>query len=122
MWAQRDAHEGRGNPGRKTKESPEECAAYVLGAAQWILIFGQSLFQQVQYPGDLTSDDLRCSAPGPLYQGKAHLSLHRWHFCRKGYAAVSCEKHEVKGIVFECRLVAAKAVQLMDCLEQCMAF
>ena len=122
MWAQRDAHEGRGNPGRKTKESPEECAAYVLGAAQWILMYGHSLFQHVQYPGDVSSDDLRCSAPGPLYDGKAHLSLHRWHIWRDGYATVAYEEHEVEGIFFECRIVAAKAVRLMDCLEQCMTF
>lgn len=76
------------------------------------MTYGQFFSLKVQYPEKLTSDDLRCFAPGPLYLGKAHLSLDRWRFWRNGYDAVAGERHEVKGIVRECRLVAAKAVQL----------
>ena len=120
--AQRDAHEGRTPDGHKRENLPDEDAVYILGAAQWILNHGQSLFKQVLYSRDVSSEDLRLWSPGPLYDGKANLTLHRWHFWRDGYAATACEDHEVKGIALECRIVAAKAVRLMDCLEQCMTF
>lgn len=62
-------------------------------------------------------------APGPLYGGKAHLTLNRWHFWRDGYRAVaSCGKEKEKGYSQECKSVAAKAAALMDALEENMTF
>lgn len=116
IWAQRDAHEDR----REEKGVIRD--AYVLAAAQWILWYGQSLFKQVLFPGD-APDDLRPWTPGPLYHGKASLSLHRWHFWRDGFNAVASGQ-EKGGEAFgqECTSVAAKAVEIMDSLERNMTF
>lgn len=120
IWAQRGAHEGR-NPSIDTPGVPHDI--YVLAAAQWILWYGQSLFKQVLFPGEVSSDDLRKWSPGPLYDGKAHLTLHRWHFWRDGYNAVAfSEKEKEKGYSQECKNVAAKAAAMMDALEKNMMF
>ena len=117
IWAQREAHETR----REGQGSFHD--VYVSAAAQWILLYGQSFFKQVLFPGDVSSDDLRLWNPGPLYDGKAYLSLQRWHFWRDGFNAVaSDEKEEEKGFGQECKMVAAKAAEMMDSLEKNMTF
>ncbi|KAI9826650.1 MAG: hypothetical protein M1832_006246 [Thelocarpon impressellum] len=119
-WAIRahsEAHEGgaQGQDGMR--------ATYVLAAAQWILWYGQSLFKQVLFSGDVTSDDLRAWTPGPLYHGAAHLTLQRWHFWKDGFRAAAAEgNEEEKGLGQECSTVAAKAAELMESLEESMAF
>ena len=59
--------------------------------------------------------------PGPLYDGKTFLSFQRWHFWRDNINAVaSGEKGEEKGFGQECKIVAAKAAEMMDSLEKKM--
>ena len=117
IWALRDAHE------EPHKEQGSIRDAFVLGAAQYILWYGQSLFKQLLFPGDASADDLRCWSPGPLYDGKKCLSLHRWHFWRDSFKAVaSQEKEEKNQFSQECKMVAAKAAAMMDSLEKNMTF
>ena len=118
IWAQRDAHEGL--PAYTENEKiPKEI--YVLAGAQWIFWYGQSFFKQVQFPGEVSSSDLQAWTPGPLYDGKAHLTLDRWHFWRDGYKSVAIGDKE-DGYSQECKIVAAKAAALMDSLERNMTF
>lgn len=75
----------------------------MMAAAQWILWYGQILFNQVLFPGDVSSEDLQHWTSGPLYYGKNGLDLQRWHFWRDGFNAVALsssrgEKGEVKGV------------------------
>ena len=116
VWAQRDAHEGR-----RSHEHPEGVAdgIYVLAAAQWIIWYGQSLFKQLLYPGEVSSDDLRNSSPGPKYSGKPNLTLHRWHYWKGEYNAVASSGARVgKEYSQECRDVSARVVAIMDALEK----
>ena len=64
IWALCDAHEDI----REEQGSIRD--AYVLGAAQWIIWYGQSLFKQILFSEDVSTDDLRSWSPGPLYDGK----------------------------------------------------
>ena len=121
IWAQRDAHEGDARIPKK--ESGIIRGAYVMAAAQWIFWYGQSLFKQVLYPGDISGTELQHWMPGPLYDGKASLSLHRWHFWRDRFEAVASEatdKKRGKGVSQECKTMAMRAAKLMDALEQSM--
>ena len=62
-------------------------------------------------------------SPGPLYDGKAHLTLDRWHFWKNVYRAVAAGGGEEKERYSkERRNVAAKAAALMDALEMSMTF
>lgn len=120
IWAQRSAHEGR-TPSNDRRGVPNDI--YVLAAAQWIIWGGQTFFKQLLSPPDVSSEDLRNWTPGPLYNGKAHFSLHRWHFWRDGYYAVaSSGKEDEKGYSQECKDVAARAAAIMDALEKNMTF
>jgi Protein of unknown function (DUF3632) len=122
IWAHRDAHEGRAP---HEDEEGTLGGIYVLAAAQWILWYGQRFFKHLLFPGEVSPDDLRMWSPGPLYHGKAHLTLDRWHFWRDGYKAVASsgkEGDEEKGYSQECKDVAAKAAAMMDALEKNMTF
>ena len=118
IWAQRAAHE----------EDPEENEhraiihdSNVLGAAQHILWAGQGFFKQVLYPGDVSSDDLKCWTPGRRYKGNAALSLDRWHFWKDGFNAVAIrENREESKFGQECKTAALKAANMMDALEKSM--
>jgi hypothetical protein len=90
----------------------------VLAAAQHILWNGQSLFKQVMYPGDVSSDDMRCWNPGPLYNGEPLLSLDRWNFWKGSFKTAA----EDSSLGDECRSVARKAANMMDFLGQGMMF
>ncbi|KAI9762428.1 MAG: hypothetical protein M4579_000404 [Chaenotheca gracillima] len=115
IWAQRDAHEER----RDKQDIVRD--AYVSAAAQWIFWYGQSLFKQVLFA--VPESDLRLWSPGDLYDGKADLSLDRWHFWRDGYKAVaSGQRGEEQGFGQECQDLAARAADIMDCLENNMTF
>jgi len=125
IWALREAHETTceetGRDGRIVRDT------LVLSAAQWILWYGQSLFKQVLLSGDTGDDeeDLQISRPGPLYSGRAGLSLDRWHFWRDGFnSAVARAGDEEKnnGYGQECVEVAARAAEMMDLLEIGMTF
>lgn len=117
IWAMRDAHED------PREEQVNIRDAYILGAAQWIIWYGQSLFKQILFSEEVSTDDLRGWRPGSLYDGKKFLSLHRWHFWRDSFKAVaSQEKEEEKQYGQECKMVAAKAADMMDSLEKNMTF
>ncbi len=116
IWAQRDAHETRQEDQGSIRD------AYILAAAQWILWYGQSFFKQIIFREDVSTDTLRMWSPGPLYDGKSFLSLHRWHFWRDSFNAVASEEKGEKEFGQECKTVAGKAAALMDSLEKNMTF
>jgi hypothetical protein len=74
-------------------------------------------FKQILYPGDIR-DDLRPWSAGPLYDGKPLLTLHRWHFWKDGFKAIEGEDERSD----ECKRVAAKAADLMACIEKNLTF
>jgi Protein of unknown function (DUF3632) len=120
-WAQREAHEDTHPEGQKGGIRD----AIVMEAAQWILCYGQSLFNQVLFPGDISSEELQHWTTGPLYHGKNGLDPQRWHFWRDGFNAVASsssrgEKGEVWGE--DCRSVVKKAADMMEALERDMTF
>lgn len=120
IWAQREAHEGR-TPYAGNDRIPSDI--YILAAAQWILLYGPSFFKHILFQGEVSSENLRHWTPGPLYKGKAHLTLHRWHFWRDAYNTVaSSETEKGKGYSQECKDVAAKAAAMMDALENNMTY
>lgn len=94
---------------------------YVLAAAQWILLYGQSLFKQVRFAGEVSGEDLRRWSPGPKYKGGAELTLRRWRFWRDRYKAIaSSSEEDEQRYGEECKNVATKAAALMDALEKNM--
>ena len=66
----------------------------------------------------------RMWSPGPLYSGTSALSLRRWQFWKESFKTVALAgKNEEKGgYGQECRIVAAKAADIMDSLEKNMTF
>ncbi len=95
-----------------------------MGAAQWILWFGQSLFKRVLFPGEAEIEDLTHSwGPGQLYQGQGGLSIDRWRFWKKGFASVAAGVGgEKEWFGAECVRVSAKAAEIMELLEESMTF
>lgn len=86
----REAHEG----GYKDTDKDDRVIRdpLLLSAAQWILWYEQSLFKQLLSLSEADdSDDLEKFWPGPLYLGKAGLSLDRCRFWRNGFDAVAHE-------------------------------
>ena len=118
IWALREAHE------EHHEEEGNLRGIYVLSGAQWILWYGQSFFEHVIYPGEISDDDLRCWTPGPLYNGTKILSLHRWQFWKQNFRNISSGGQDEKkgGYSQECRSVSAKAAKIMDALEKNMTF
>ncbi|KAL8831639.1 MAG: hypothetical protein Q9191_000753 [Dirinaria sp. TL-2023a] len=110
--AMREAHE------ESLEAKADVRDALVMAAAQWIFWYGQSLFKQVICPGDVSEIDLRQWRPGPLYDGKAELSLRRWHFWKDSFNNIDFAGSE-KALGFgpECKDVAVKAAQLMESRE-----
>jgi hypothetical protein len=116
IWAMRDAFEYNPDDEKYPFEGIQD--QKVLAAAQHILWNGQSLFKQVMYPGDVSSDDMQSWEPEPLYDGKPLLSLDRWRFWSRGFQAAAGNS----ALGDECRSVARKAANTMDSLEQSMMF
>ncbi|KAI9749597.1 MAG: 1,3-beta-glucanosyltransferase gas1 [Chaenotheca gracillima] len=117
IWAQREAHEGVSTRPNGSRD------VVLLAAAQWILLYGQTLFKQIVFTGDISPREVQFWKPGPLYDGQADLSLQRWYFWRDGFkSAASGEKEQNKGLGQECKSVAAKAADMMDSLERNMTF
>lgn len=130
IWAMRDAHE-------QDPSQPDKAAlrnTKMLSATQWIIWYGQRLFQQLLYPGDVTETLLRMWRTGPGYTGKGGLNLDRWHFWRDGFnsvassATTSEESRTDKDAKVEpdytdeCRRLARRATTLMDTIEASMTF
>lgn len=96
--------------------------SHVRAAAQWILWYGQSLFQLAITGTDPTyNGHERAWHPGPLYHGTNQLSLDRWHFWRDGYRAVASVAEE-KGFSRECMDLATRAATFMDAIETVSTF
>lgn len=95
-----------------------------MGAAQWILWFGQSLFKQVLFPWEVDPNRIDKSLrPGQLYHGEGGLSLDRWHFWRDGFVSVRLGAGEGKeGYGEECVRVSGKAAEIMEALKESMTF
>ena len=71
----------------------------------------------------MSEDDLQASKPGPLYPGKAGLSLDRWHFWHEGFKAVAREGDGGKNAYGEeCVKVAVRAANIMGVLQENMTF
>lgn len=87
--------------------------AYVLAAAQYLLLKGQDLIQQIVYPGDISALDKQHWEPGPRYSGSADMDVRRWHYWRNGFA-VEAQKGTASD---EVKAVADKTTKLMDMLE-----
>lgn len=93
--------------------------------------YGQSLFEQVLFPGDVSEEDLQHWTPGSLYRGGNGLDVRRWRFWRDGFEAVaslpllsnlSGKGEEKGGFGEECRSVAKRAAGMMEALERGMSF
>ena len=125
MWALRDgleeSHEKENDRGIRD--------AYVMAAAQYILCYGQSFFRSLLLEGSNRSgpNEVKAWSPGPLYSGKAALSIDRWRFWRdrfKVYASLAQEpdRSRIGPCSEECQCLAQKAAEMMDILERCLSF
>ncbi len=114
IWAHRDALEGGSTAVGVVKE------ALIMGAAQYILHSGQTLFKYMLVTCELLASQDKSWEPGPLYKGKPAFSLHRWRFWRDAYEAVSkTDNISEKGRHNqECRDIAGRAAKLMESLEE----
>lgn len=72
----------------------------------------------------MTPEDLRPWTPGPLYDGKAYLTLERWHFWKDSFKAAANQLGGEKesDLNQECKDVSKKAVGIMEVLERNMTF
>jgi hypothetical protein len=116
IWAMRAALEEDLANEEKTVRS-----AYMLGAAQWLLWNGQTLFKLItdsDLHNNTTSDDLQLWKPGPLYRGKGIFDLERWKFWKYRFAQVIKECD----VTDECKEVTGNVVDLMDSIERSMLF
>ena len=96
---------------------------YISGAAQWILWYGQRLFQSLMFPGEVTADQLKSWQPGPLYKGQSGLSIHRWRFWQSEFLGVASGSDKGEKVHSEeCRNLALRAADIMGVLERSMSF
>lgn len=107
-------------------KSPEFPNAYVMAAAQWILIYGEVLFELLHSPP--TEVEKRMCPPRHksgilarlLSKGqKRLLTLQRWHNWRDGFWAVAAGERDNKDVTYvkECKDLAASAAERMQELE-----
>lgn len=116
IWAMRDAlEEDWASKGRIVR------SAFLLGAAQWILWNGQSLFTHITHSAlqrNPTSPNLQLWMPGTLYHGQAIFALERWQFWKYRFGQVIKELD----VTDECKQVTWRAISLMDSFEKTMLF
>lgn len=113
IWAMRFALETD-----LSSKDKEVRSTFVLGAAQWILWYGQSLFKLTSQP-DLfegASNEWKGWEPGPLYHGKASLFLDRWQFWKRRFGDI------INGgdVTEECREVNRRVIDLIETFERTM--
>jgi hypothetical protein len=107
----------------RSHEAKEVRSSWILGAAQWILWNGQSIFNLILEPAlyDVTYEtwpDRGAWDAGSLYNGAPGLSLERWQFWKRQFGDVS-QKCDVTD---ECKMVSARAMAMMDLFEKSMVF
>ncbi|KAJ5176593.1 uncharacterized protein N7482_002470 [Penicillium canariense] len=118
VWAMRAAFEDERSDEEKAVRS-----AWILGAAQWILWNGQSIFNLILEPAlyDVTYEtwpDRAAWDAGCLYNGTAGLSLERWQFWKRRFGEVSQDSE----VTDECKEVSTRAMAIMDLFEKNMVF
>ncbi|EPS34320.1 hypothetical protein PDE_09284 [Penicillium oxalicum 114-2] len=120
LWAMRAAFEDD-----RKHESRSLRSSWVLGAAQWILWNGQSLFKLVVEPAlfDVTLETWPASnreawEAGSLYVGTGGFSLERWRFWKTGFGQAADDD----GLSEECRDISQRAMTLMEMFEKNMMF
>ncbi|KAJ5689593.1 hypothetical protein N7462_003985 [Penicillium macrosclerotiorum] len=118
MWAMRAAfEENRGEEEKMVR------SAWILGAAQWILWHGQSIFNLLLHPALfdvtlMTWPDRQAWDSGPLYTGSGGLSLERWQFWKRSFQDILQESK----VTAECKEVSIKAIMMMNMFERNMMF
>ncbi|KAK8040016.1 hypothetical protein PG993_008427 [Apiospora rasikravindrae] len=80
--------------------------AHVCAAAQWIIYSGQSMSQEVLNPSEFQE----------LGDRPLRLSLAHWRYCKEGFRGAGNDIERPD----ETRFLAARAANLMDCLEENM--
>lgn len=104
------------------EEDPEEsdiCRdGHILGAAQWVLWNGQTLFLQARSLGSISSKEKSSLSTGKLYDGKSRLDIDRWRFWKSRLQYFA----GLEGVGDECKAVAGRAADMMDAFERCMSF
>ncbi|KAI0479322.1 hypothetical protein GGR56DRAFT_634446 [Xylariaceae sp. FL0804] len=111
----RDAFETR------QKMKSWEVESYVMGAAQWILIYGQSLFQHIQCPvskaeeQQMRDHSWRLGDGYPKPDAVEPRSVDRWRFWRDCFDSAAQDA----GSGEECKKVARKAAELMKAIDMC---
>lgn len=118
VWALHSAFAATDRGGERDAAAVHK--AWVLGAAQWILWFGQGLFKQVLCPDHPHAHDtarveggrgdIRASAPG-------YATLRQWTEWKRGFTAFA----GLEGTGHECGRVASKAADMMEVLEKGMS-
>ncbi|CEJ60589.1 hypothetical protein PMG11_09158 [Penicillium brasilianum] len=118
LWAMRAAFEDD-----RSHEAKEVRSSWILGAAQWILWNGQSIFNLILEPAlyDVTYEtwpDRGAWDAGCLYNGTPGLSLERWQFWKRRFGDFSQDSN----VTDECKAVSARAMAMMDLFEKHMTF
>lgn len=114
---EKECHEKDNNPAIRD--------AWVLGAAQWILWNGQGLYKLVLWPGDVyVPSEHGWRASGSMDQKTEEMQqvikLQNWYTWKAGFREIAGSSNgEVGG---KCRILAAKAADMMDILERGMLF
>jgi len=107
----------------RSHEAKKVRSSWILGAAQWILWNGQSIFNLILEPAlyDITYEtwpDRGAWDVGSLYNGTAGLSLERWQFWKRRFQEASQDTD----LTDECMAVSGRAVAMMEVFEKHMTF
>ena len=118
LWAMRAAFEDE-----RSHEEKKVRSSWILGATQWILWNGQSIFNLILEPAlyDVTHEtwpDRGAWDVGSLYNGTAGLSLERWQFWKRRFQEASQDTD----LTDECKAVSGRAMAMMEVFEEHMTF
>lgn len=84
-----------------------------MGAAQYILWYGQSLFKHIICQGEISAENKKMWHFGRHHEGQQLLGQGRWRFCMESFCAAA--RNET--FAAECRSVAGNAANIMEALE-----
>ena len=112
IWALRNAFE-------EDTDSAGRHDMTVLAAAQWILWYGQSLFESILWHNEsVEADNVKEWKFGQWYKGKGLLDRSRWDFWKTGFQQAA----DNDGYSAECRDVASRAAKLMQVIGKTLSF